>query len=315
MKKRNSGFIKISRNLFQSKELYKLKKEEKMQGIGTFMIIVMTLAKYEDAIGNDETLKILSVLTGKKKWYVWHIIKDFNLFNIDGEDFQCKLLQKTFNIETYIGEDDEPKDAKKTISSSNSSSEISSNSFSTLHNKVRPQAGAQLIQDTKYKIKENIGTGVPIKDTTTSTTDFHELIEDIFRSPDWLEKIEQRMALCICSNKMIREFVKRSFIDEIEMNGCYDDGEPFTISRAKRYFVNWIRPGKAPREELNKKINNMLRINIEQAKKKAGKPFDGYGTIDAQGRRRGPHGEIVPMDAPACMDDMMEWNNKTQCWE
>ena len=32
MKKRNSGFIKISRNLFQSKELYKLKKEEKMQG-------------------------------------------------------------------------------------------------------------------------------------------------------------------------------------------------------------------------------------------------------------------------------------------
>ena len=227
------------------------------------------------------------------------------------------MLLYLCNIETILG--DQPLSGETTVDDPSSSDESTVdkqplNGESTSLYKVRAEARRSPIQNTRIQNIKNIGTGVPIRNTT-STTDFHELIEDIFRSPDWLEKIEQRMALCICSNKMIREFVKRSFIDEIEMNGCYDDGEPFTISRAKRYFVNWIRPGKAPREELNKKISNMLRINIEQAKKKAGKPFDGYGTIDAQGRRRGPHGEIVPMDAPACMDDMMEWNNKTQCWE
>ena len=306
MKKKRSGYIQISRKLMESKGVYELRRAEKAEGLGVFMMIVFELAKYEDAIGNEETLLIISMLAHKKKSYVWHIIKDFGLFDVEGEHFQCRLLQKTFNIETILG--DTPSGGESTVN------ERPLNGESTTLYKVRAEARRSPIQNTRIQNIKNIGTGVPIRNTT-STTDFHELIEDIFRSPDWLEKIEQRMALCICSNKMIREFVKRSFIDEIEMNGCYDDGEPFTISRAKRYFVNWIRPGKAPREELNKKINNMLRINIEQAKKKAGKPFDGYGTIDSKGRRRGPHGEIVPMDAPACMDDMMEWNNKTQCWE
>jgi len=307
MKKKRSGYIQISRKLMESKGVYELRRAEKAEGLGVFMMIVFELAKYEDAIGNEETLLIISMLAHKKKSYVWHIIKDFGLFDVEGEHFQCKLLVKTFNIETILG--DTPSGGESTVN------ERPLNGESTTLYKVRAEARRSPIQNTRIQNTKNIGTGVPIKDTITSITDFHELIEDIFRSPDWLEKIEQRMALCICSNKMIREFVKRSFIDEIEMNGCYDDGEPFTISRAKRYFVNWIRPGKAPREELNKKINNMLRFNIEQAKKKAGKPFDGYGTIDSKGRRRGPHGEIVPMDAPACMDDMMEWNNKTQCWE
>ena len=38
MKKRKNGYVKISRNLFDTKELYELKKEEKSQGIGVFMM-------------------------------------------------------------------------------------------------------------------------------------------------------------------------------------------------------------------------------------------------------------------------------------
>jgi len=99
------------------------------------------------------------------------------------------------------------------------------------------------------------------------------------------------------------------------MNGSYDDGEPFTESRAKRYFVNWVRPGKPPRHELNLKLNAMLQERESRSRVKRKKPFDGFGSIDSAGRRRGPHGEIVPMDAPACMDVMMEWNGKHQRWE
>ena len=123
------------------------------------------------------------------------------------------------------------------------------------------------------------------------------------------------MQIRISSDKMTRDFVRERFLEEIEMNGSYDDGEPFTESRAKRYFVNWIRPNKPPRHELNLKLNAMLRELESRSRVKDKKPFDGYGTIDSLGRRRGPHGKVVPMDAPACMDVMMEWNDKHQRWE
>ena len=325
MKKRKNGYVKISRNLFDTKELYELKKEEKSQGIGVFMIIVMHLAKYENAVGNDETLKILSVLTGKKKWYVWHIITDFGLFNVKGDEFQCRLLQKSFNVETFLGpevctddirrdEDDDENGSSSSNLSSEISSNLSSDSFSGLHNKEQAQARRSPIQNTNIQNTKNIGTGVPIKDTTT-IMDFENVVNKIFNSPNWLRMVEQNMRLNVHSDETVRQFVRQRFIEEITLNGSHDDGEPFTEARAKRYFVNWIRPGKMPRTELNRKINDMLAWTEKERQKKADKPFYGFGTIDRDGHRRGPHGELVPMDAPPCVDDMTVWCNETQSWE
>ena len=331
MKKRKSGYVKVSRNLFETKELYRLKKEERAEGIGVFMIIVMYMAKLDHATGNNETLSVLSVLTGKKKWYVKHIINDYGLFTIDGEYFQCNLLRKTFKVETFLGQDDDDLDVElhedgtaapveeRSPSSnsfsnlfSESSSNLSSESSSALHNNVCPPARASLIKDKK--IKDKSSTGVLQKSTTT-TTDFHDVVENIFSNPQWLETVENQMQIRISSDEMTRDFVRQRFLEEIEMNGSYDDGEPFTESRAKRYFVNWVRPGKPPRQELNLKINAMQREQESRRRAKPKKPFDGFGSIDSLGRRRGPHGEVVPMDAPACMDVMMEWNDKHQRWE
>ena len=147
--------MKVSRNLFETKEIRALKRAEKAEGIGVFMIIVMHLAKLENAIGDEETLSVLSVLTGKKKWYVKHIINDYGLFTIDGEYFQCNLLRKSFKIETFLGKDDDDLDvglhedgtaapveeqAPSSNLFSNSSSESSSNSSSLLHYNVRTAA-------------------------------------------------------------------------------------------------------------------------------------------------------------------------------
>jgi hypothetical protein len=328
MKKRKSGYVKVSRNLFETAELYRLKKEERAEGIGVFMIIVMYMAKLDNATGNNETLSVLSVLTGKKKWYVKHIINDYGLFTLDGEYFQCRMLRKTFKVETFLGKDDEELDAETNeecsavaVENQDSSSNLSSNSFpnlsseslSGLHNNVCPRAGASPIKDKK--IKDKSSTGVLLKGPTTTTTDFHDVVEKIFSNPQWLDTVENQMQTRISSDKMIRDFVKQRFMEEIEMNGCYDDGEPFTESRAKRYFVNWVRPGKPPRHELNLRLNAMQQEQESRSRVKRKKPFDGFGSIDSLGRRRGPHGEVVPMDAPTCMDVMMEWNDKHQRWE
>jgi hypothetical protein len=287
----------------------------------------MYMAKLDQATGNNETLSVLSVLTGKKKWYVKHIINDYGLFTIDGEYFQCNLLRKSFKIETFLGKEDNDLDVelhedgttatveKHDPSSNlfpNSSPKLSSESFSTLHSNVYPQARASPIKDSK--IKDKSSTGVLQKFTTT-TTDFHDVVENIFSDLQWLETIENRMQIRISSDASVRSFVCQCFVEEIEMNGSYDDGEPFTESRAKRYFVNWVRPGKPPRHELDLKLNAMQREQESRRRTKPKKPFDGFGSIDSLGRRRGPHGEVVPMDAPACMDVMMEWNHKHQRWE
>ena len=324
MKKRKSGYVKVDRNLFETKEIRALKRAEKAKGIGVFMIIVMHLAKLENAIGDEETLSVLSVLTGKKKWYLRRIINDYGLFTIDGEYFQCNLLRKSFNIETFLGKDDDDLDVEINEESSatavenhdsysNSSSNLSSNSSSSLHYNVRVAAGALPIKDKK--IKDNSSSTGVLRNNTTATTDFHNVVEKIFSNPQWLETVENQMQIRISSDPSVRSFVIQRFLDEIEMNGSYDDGEPFMESRAKRYFVNWIRPGKPPRHELNLRLNAMQREREFRSRVKDKKPFDGFGTIDSLGRRRGPHGEIVPMDAPACMDDMMEWNGKHQRWE
>ena len=332
MKKRKSGYVKVSRNLFETKELYRLKQEERAEGIGVFMIIVMYMAKLDQATGNNETLSVLSVLTGKKKWYVKHIINDYGLFTIDGEYFQCNLLRKTFKVETFLGEDDADLDVElheggtaapveelhpSSNSSSNSfpesSSNLSSESSSALHYNVCPPARASLIKDKKIKDKSS-STGV-LQRSTTTTTDFHTVVEKIFSNAQWLNTVENQMQIRISSDASVREFVRERFMEEIEMNGSYDDGEPFTESRAKRYFVNWVRPGKPPRQELNLKLNALQKEQEARSRVKKKKPFDGFGSIDSLGRRRGPHGEVVPMDAPACMDVMMEWNDKHQRWE
>jgi hypothetical protein len=328
MKKRKSGYVKVSRNLFETKEIRALKRAEKAEGIGVFMIIVMHLAKLENAIGDEETLSVLSVLTGKKKWYVKHIINDYGLFTIDGEYFQCNLLRKSFKIETFLGKDDDDLDVEineegsaATVENHDSSSKsfpksfsnLSSNSSSSLHYNVRVAAGASPIKDKM--IKDKSSTGVLQKEPTTTTTDFHDVVERIFSNPQWLETVENQMQIRISTDPSVRSFVIQRFLEEIEMNGSYDDGEPFTESRAKRYFVNWVRPGKPPRHELDMKLNTLQREQEARSRVKKKKPFDGFGSIDSVGRRRGPHGEIVPMDAPACMDVMMEWNERHQRWE
>ena len=321
MKKKNSGYIKVSRNLFETKEIRVLKRAEKAEGIGVYMIIVMYLAKLENAIGDEDTVKVISVMCSKSKKYIWHIIRDFNLFTIDGDEFQCILLRKTFKVETTLGEfsDDAESSAdgiEVSVENSLGNSTVNDSgmiSESSLHYNVRAAAGASPIKNSNIKDKSS-STGV-LRNNTTTTTDFHHVIERIFKNPKWLETVENQMQIRISSDKMTRDFVRERFIEEIEMNGSYDDGEPFTESRAKRYFVNWIRPNKPPRHELNLRLNAMQQEQESRSRVKKKKPFDGFGTIDSLGRRRGPHGEVVPMDAPACMDDMMEWNDKHQRWE
>lgn len=321
MKKKNSGYIKVSRNLFETKEIRALKRAEKAEGIGVYMIIVMYLSKFENAIGDEETVKVISVMCSKSKKYIRHIIRDFNLFTIDGDEFQCILLKKTFKVETTLGEfsDDAESSADGTaegVENSLGNSTVNDSgmiSESSLHYNVRTAAGASPIKDSKIKDKSS-STGV-LQRSTTTTTDFHDVVEKIFSNTQWLETVENQMQIRISSDEMTRDFVRERFLEEIEMNGCYDDGEPFTESRAKRYFVNWVRPGKPPRQELNLKLNAMQREQEARSRVKDKKPFDGFGSIDSLGRRRGPHGEVVPMDAPACMDVMMEWNDKHQRWE
>ena len=321
MKKRKSGYVKVDRNLFETKEIRALKRAEKAEGIGVFMIIVMQLAKLENAIGDEDTVKVISVMCSKSKKYIWHIIRDFNLFTIDGDEFQCILLRKTFKVETTLGEfsDDAESSAdgiEVSVENSLGNSTVNDSgmiSESSLHYNVRAAAGASSIKNSNIKDKSS-STGV-LRNNTTTTTDFHNVVEKIFSNPQWLETVENQMQIRISSDPSVRSFVIQRFLDEIEMNGSYDDGEPFMESRAKRYFVNWIRPGKPPRHELNLRLNAMQREREFRSRVKDKKPFDGYGTIDSLGRRRGPHGEVVPMDAPACMDVLMEWDEKHQHWE
>ena len=311
--------MKVSRNLFETKEIRALKRAEKAEGIGVFMIIVMHLAKLENAIGDEETQSVLSVMCSKSKKYISHIIRDFNLFTIDGDEFQCIMLRKTFKVETTLGEfsdDAEPSADGIEEATGNSFGNATVNdsgmiSESSLHYNVRAAAGASPIKDSK--IKDISSTGV-LRRSTTTTTDFHDVVERIFSNPQWLETVENQMQIRISSDRMTRDFVRQRFLEEIEMNGCYDDGEPFTESRAKRYFVNWVRPGKPPRHELDQKIQTLIpeRNRNDNPVSNYSEEY-GFGYL-IDGRRYSLFGDNVPMDAPPCRDRKQRWNNSLNEW-
>ena len=87
---KNKGFIKLYRNTLSKPEMTDLVAELGAAGFGVYMIVLLYLAQcddYEGAFTNGQ-LSAFAVQAHKSRKFVQHVIRDFELFEINGNRFK-----------------------------------------------------------------------------------------------------------------------------------------------------------------------------------------------------------------------------------
>lgn len=105
-----SPYIKVRRNLFNSNEMAELMTREGATGAGTYIIICCYLCTCENAVGSMLCIGEVAARCHKSKKYITHIITDFGLFDVNGDMYTSKLVQKNINIAYSVSGDTEDED-------------------------------------------------------------------------------------------------------------------------------------------------------------------------------------------------------------
>lgn len=113
----------------------------------------------------------------------------------------------------------------------------------------------------------------------------------------------------------VLEVVKHEFRQNCTANNRVPGLDGFDIPAARRYCYRWLNRSHENRRLLDHQIRERLRNRLP-----ADKGFDdydeklGYGYL-IDGRRYSLYGDIIPLDAPPCLERNQKWNPQTKKWE
>jgi hypothetical protein len=84
---KNHGFIKLYRSVLSKPEIADLVAEQGAAGFGVYMIVLLYLAQCDDFEGSftNSQLQSLAAKARKSRAYMWHVICDFGLFQIEAK--------------------------------------------------------------------------------------------------------------------------------------------------------------------------------------------------------------------------------------
>ena len=148
-------------------------------------------------------------------------------------------------------------------------------------------------------------------------------ISDVFGDKVWMETVEREYGLRIRSDATVRQVVMERFRTVVILKGYKPYSDSFDVAQARKYFVSWINPRLNTRIELDKAVREKLvkdgdlhdsSFIPDLADDELHRPGI-YETVDAVGRRYGPHGEEVERHAVPCVDPMTRYNMSTHHWE
>ena len=310
-----NGFSMIDRHLLNRRPVRRLvkgsKKGEGAGNLAIYLTSVMVMLDDTDGYGDEYTIMEIAKLCCKSVKAVMKVIENTELYqhNDDGT-FQIRML-----CDVTVTEKQSTVDPKLNSSSTMVQPEL--NSDTPIY------AGAKT--KTNIKTKER-NTAKAVKETAATAVDFHSVIYTIFDDTKWLRLIEASMKIQVASDDDVKRFVMESFINAIEINCVYKNGEPYNEQTMKRYFANWIRPGGKSRKTLDAKLDEFIcslrrdnprvsdcKVEMKEKERTYHNPHCEY--IDRRGRRRGPHNEPVDKYAEPCPSANMIYNNSIHKWE
>ena len=296
MKKKESPFIKVRRNLFNSNELSSLMAEEGATGAGTYILIACYLAQCEEARGSMRLLNEIAAKAHKSVGYVRHIVEDYDLFVVDGDSFTCRMVMKSMHIETELSCNSDATDRQQSCNSAHLS---------------YVRTGGRINRDRdRNKDKTSTPSVVEVKPTAEAAVALSDFVDIVFEDAEWTTVLKERRGIDL-SDKEVMDIVKQEFMETCIANGKQPGINGFDTAEARRYCYRWLNQDHENRQQLDRKIRERNR-NDNPVNDYSEEYGFGY-LID--GQRYSLFGDIVPMDAPPCRDRNQKWNSKKKCWE
>ena len=308
-------FNMIDRHLLDRRPVKRLVKNSRRGdgagNLGIYLASIMVMLNNTDRYGDEFTIQEIAHKCGKSVKAVQRVISNEELYQHNADDTFCVRILCDVSIE------EEQKTVDPKLNACQTEVRLKSDTDTPIY------AGAKKKIKDKY-IKRN--TAEAVKETAATAVDFHSVIDKVFDDNSWLTVIERQMKIAVATNAVIRRKVKEAFTDIVQLNCVYNNGEPYNEQTVKRYFSNWIRPGSKSRGTLDKWLNEYLdaqrvvpsvvKTQIETERKEADRhllnPLLEY--FDPQGRRRGPHNEIVDRLAAPCPSVNMIYRRNLHKW-
>ena len=97
-----SPYLKCRMDLYNSPEIQQLRHDKAAEGFGCLMVIALDLARNCDGIGTWDMIGGYAQICRKSKSYIMSIIMDYGLFDYNDAIFVCKIVSRSFAIESSI---------------------------------------------------------------------------------------------------------------------------------------------------------------------------------------------------------------------
>ena len=102
-----SPYLKCRLDLYNSPDIQQLRHDKAAEGFGCLMVIALDLSRNSDGIGTWDMIGGYAQICRKSKLYIMSIIKDYGLFDYNDAIFVCKIVSRSFAIESSL---DSPSD-------------------------------------------------------------------------------------------------------------------------------------------------------------------------------------------------------------
>ena len=300
MKKKESPFIKVRRNLFNSNELSSLMAEEGATGAGTYILIACYLAQCEEARGSMRLLNGIAAKAHKSVGYVRHIVKDYDLFVVEGDTFTCRMVTKSMHIETELSGNSDATDHQQSSNSSHVSYVRTGGRINRDRDRNRDKASTPSVVEEE-----------PTAEAAAALSDF---VDMVFEDAEWTTVLKERRGIDL-NDSEVMNIVKQEFMETCIANGKQPGINGFDTTEARRYCYRWLNNSHENRRQLDRKIQTMIRERNHNDNPVSNYSEEyGFGYL-IDGQRYSLFGDIVPMDAPPCRDRNQKWNSRKKCWE
>ena len=97
-----SPYLKCRLDLYNSPDIQQLRHDKAAEGFGCLMVIALDLSRNSDGIGTWDMIGGYAQICRKSKLYIMSIIKDYGLFDYNDAIFVCKIVSRSFAIESSI---------------------------------------------------------------------------------------------------------------------------------------------------------------------------------------------------------------------
>ena len=105
-----SPYLKCRLDLYNSPDIQQLRHDKAAEGFGCLMVIALDLSRNSDGIGTWDMIGGYAQICRKSKFYIMSIIKDYGRLDCNDAIFVCKIVSRSFAIESSVDSQNDASD-------------------------------------------------------------------------------------------------------------------------------------------------------------------------------------------------------------